>query len=146
MIELEEIPVQTVFTPEQQKANRELWFKELETTTLPQGTGALCANDKYCCLGIACEVAMKNGLPLEKELWDGFDKYAYKNQLKESDVSLSYVPIIVKNWLGLYSTTGLSWGDRKLKSCVDMNDNDRKTFKEIAQHLRANEKAYFICD
>ena len=33
------------------------WVAALRSGTYSQGTGFLCRNDAYCCLGVACEVA-----------------------------------------------------------------------------------------
>jgi hypothetical protein len=125
------------FTPEQQKANRKLWFDELETTQVKQGRGVLNRNNEtYCCLGLACEVAIKNGLNLGKiKMKDG--NYLYG----EDNVAL--LPQAMTNWLGLRHCAGESESGQ-LDSCVRMNDSLRLSFKEIGKRLQANEAEYFI--
>lgn len=125
------------FTPEQQKANRKLWFDELETTQVKQGRGVLNRNNEtYCCLGLACEVAIKNGLNLSKV------KSTDENYIYGKD-NVALLPQEMMNWLGLRCCAGES-KSQQLDSCVRMNDLLRLSFKEIGKRLQANEAEYFI--
>lgn len=43
------------------------WVRALRTTKKRQATGFLHTNDGFCCLGIACEVALRNGVKIKVE-------------------------------------------------------------------------------
>ena len=42
------------------------WVKALRSGDFKQGRGALLKNEKYCCLGVLCEIAEDVGFDLEK--------------------------------------------------------------------------------
>jgi len=43
-------------TPEQER-HMEMWLAALRSGEFPQGDGSLCCNGRYCCLGVAAELA-----------------------------------------------------------------------------------------
>ena len=49
------------------KENIQKWVDGLLSGEYEQGRGKLNKDGKFCCLGVACEVAIKNGLNLSKE-------------------------------------------------------------------------------
>lgn len=82
--------------------------------------------DTYCCLGVACEVFNTNNdckLPIS---YTGYGKMANGYSM----------PTRVIKWLGMTKE-----GDN---DCVDMNDIDRKSFKQIANIIEKNKSKYFI--
>ena len=139
-----------MFTLEQQKANRKLWFKKLEETELKQGKGALCTrNDEYCCLGIACEVAIENGVHVEKWIDEKYSDNVYMYGKRDNNVNPAYLPLIVKDWLGLKNVCGEPINEQMplskvYDSCTMMNDDLELSFKEIAKRLQKYESAYFV--
>lgn len=82
--------------------NVKKWVAALRSGKYKQGTCALNKNGKFCCLGVACEVAIENGLKVAKETIDILD----------GKVNICYngyagvLPLIVQSWLGLNSCTG----------------------------------------
>lgn len=78
--------------------NAKKWVEALRSGRFKQTTGAL--GDAYgnCCLGVACEIAIENGIILNKTVL-ATGKIAYGLQS-------AYLPTSVANWLGLASTTG----------------------------------------
>lgn len=138
-----------MFTLEQQKANRKLWFKKLEETELKQGKGALCTrNNEYCCLGIACEVAIENGLLIEKWMDEKYSDNVHLYGKRNEDISSAYLPSIVSDWLGMKTIEGAPVNEpmslsKVDDSCAIMND-EGLSFKEIAQRLQKHESAYFL--
>lgn len=111
--------------------NAELWVKALESGDYKQGKGRLCNENKYCCLGVACEVAIMNGVPITKI------ENAYLTS--DSKVMFSSLPDAVKDWLNLFSITGnCSIGD-----LIYLNDMRGISFKEIAAFIRSKPKGLF---
>lgn len=74
--------------------NMILWAEALESDEFAQTKGALRTPSGHCCLGVACEVAMRNGVFLEAERDEDSGTFAYDNE----DSSL---PDAVISWLGL---------------------------------------------
>lgn len=113
-------------TPEQAKINRALWIKELRETEKNQCTNALhrLSDDSFCCLGIACEVAISNGVRLERGEYEGMEKYGENYGL---------LPPQVQDWLGLATDSGVFQKRIDGKgSLSQLNDYSRYTFKQIA--------------
>ena len=97
----------------------------LEHTPLPQGTGFLCRNGQYCCLGVACEFAISKGLPVFKEECrlpnspTSFTKY---------DGNSGMLPESVRNFFG--------FNDPNPGEVTKKNDILLWTFPTIAQYFR----------
>lgn len=107
--------------------NQKKWLDALRSGEYEQGTGALCDNNKYCCLGVGCEV-----LEVPKVLDRGFASY---------DGEEATAPPAVVVGLSLLNDRGASFegGD----SLVRLNDEVGKTLVEIADIVESNPTAYF---
>jgi hypothetical protein len=108
----------------------DLWAEELRSGKYTQGTGFLCTekeNDtpKHCCLGVLCELAIKQGLPVAIQK-DG-----------EVLITVSFdgeaitLPDSVVDWAGLKSSGG-KWDEARDFSLWHANDSGT-TFDEIAE-------------
>jgi len=126
----------------------DLWIAALESGEYAQTTGSLQrvveATENYkkippgfCCLGVLCEVAIKHGLKITKEL----DRN--NNGLMWYDSNTDYTPPTVQKWSGMKSQSGefscvidddKDWAGGEL---TDLNDSG-KTFEEIAEIIREN--------
>lgn len=113
--------------------NREIrdeWVKRLRSGEYEQGKTYLRnKNNKYCCLGILCEMAVEEGAA-ESNLTNYGDRecYEYAPHITAS------LPEGVQKWCGIDSDCG-SYGPYGLLT----NDNDSgKSFKEIADIIEAN--------
>jgi hypothetical protein len=93
------------------KANVRLWVDALRSGEFQQGTGALHNTETggYCCLGVACEVAYRNGVPLRREDYEGAMSY---------NGDATALPLAVREWLGisdpsvqLADHTAIWWND-----------------------------------
>ena len=97
--------------------------------------GSLCAEEEYCCLGVACEVYNryhpKNKLEIEEhegeKLYNGF---------------ALVLPPEVEEWLGLASENGFFNGDGTKYSLTQLNDAGY-TFAEIADIIESEPKGLF---
>lgn len=86
---------------------------------------------RYCCLGVACEVAMANGLNIEKTVRPGGDA--------EYDEWNATLPPSVREWFGLdpdESDPELRDAAGARTNATYVNDTLGKTFPEIAEAFR----------
>lgn len=93
------------------------WIGALVSGDYAQGREALKSHDKrYCCLGVACEVAGRKSkfIPVYG---------LYKFGAETVNISFRF-----------QKTIGLT--DEDVSTLIVMNDNQKKSFKEIATWLR----------
>jgi hypothetical protein len=112
---------------------RKLWVEALRSGEFAQTTGVLRDENGYCCLGVACEIAVQHGViepPQGHKAVAGRIFYNFDG----SDATL---PDSVREWLGLWADDGSIYNDgsgsiyNDGESLTKMNDNG-KTFAEIA--------------
>ena len=94
--------------------------------------------DKFCCLGVACDLFIKSGgkLSAVRKKHDGSIpciSYAGKTGI---------LPATVKKWLGLSGPEG-EYGKYEDQSLTMLNDNG-KTFKYIAKLIESEPEGLFI--
>ena len=106
--------------------NAKAWVKALRSGKYKQGEGVLRVEDKYCCLGVACELAGVADIINNGEYFYGGGPYV--------------LPQSVQEWLGLDSMEGsYEKGNRALSS-----DNDvGKTFEVIADIIESEPEGLF---
>lgn len=117
------------WTPEQQAEHRAQWVAALRSGDYKQGTGALSyATDDgtahYCCLGVACELAVEAGVITSETHTSGIVYYA--------DGQSAVLPREVADWLGLESREGYLKDGSAVVSLVDANDGEGLSFDGIA--------------
>jgi hypothetical protein len=102
-------------------ANAKKWVKALRSGKYKQARYRLRRDNKYCCLGVACDISK-----LGK--WDGtiyLDSYLY-------------LPRKVQKWLGLRS----SGGEYYTNNLTSFNDNNW-SFKKIADIIESEPNGLF---
>jgi len=118
----------------------EKWVKALRSGEYKQGSGALETYGHYCCLGVLCEVAIKEEVPLDV----GTDIEGHSCY----DDAQSYLPDSVMLWSGVSSRRGDipkgtilegQVGNRLYGSLSSAND-DGVRFDTIADYIEANWK------
>lgn len=125
---------------EPNKTNLSKWVDALRSDEYPQGRRALVSRDfenkmLFCCLGVACEVAIKDGLELvvytvpEGEGGDG--------EARSYDGQYSTLPIRVQAWLGVYEADPVLpfevvKGQVENDMASSLNDDAQLTFAQIA--------------
>lgn len=108
-----------MITEEQRKKAVE-WVKALRCGTYKQGRAVLRdINNKYCCLGVACDIS---GLGSWEPESDGLS-YRYLSMY-------GILPYEVMKYYGINRSSFIR--ERKL---IDMNDDDRCTFEQIAVYI-----------
>lgn len=116
--------------------NAKKWVAALRSGNYRQGMGQLCSDDGYCCLGVACDVAVKSGLPIKVE--------TSADQTTSYDGSSCLLPLSVMGWLGLKGRTGyIGMPFSGTRSLVDRNDSDGWSFSQIADLIESEPPGLF---
>lgn len=100
------------------------WVKALRSGKYQQRKQYLNRDGKFCCVGVACEVAIAHGVPIEKRTESG----SYENIVRYDSMCGS-----APHHLGLV-LRGINWGQ-----LYDMNDFEERSFDQIADFI---EKTY----
>jgi hypothetical protein len=119
----------TPITLDQQAANRARWIAALRSGVYEQGKNRLRHDNKFCCLGVACDLAQNAGIGR----WDG-DTFR-TDGVDDYDGNDVELPYSVMEWLGITSPEG-AWQNPYFESLTRMNDNGA-TFAEIADVIEA---------
>ena len=119
------------------KAIAEKWVAALRSGKYKKGRGRLVdSKERYCCLGVLCDIAIKNGVPIVRST-DGF------SNLDDGYYNHMVLPSPVMEWAGMDSDDGEYYDHNgKGHTLVDVNDNlapkRRKGFKFIADIIERN--------
>ena len=84
---------------------KERWVAALRSGEYKQGRGSLNKGDFFCCLGVLCDLAAKEGL-VDAVVDSGLDLYSggevlYSDKRNREDASNLILPDVVKEWAGL---------------------------------------------
>lgn len=118
----------TTFTVEQQSANRKTWVNALRSGKYEQGTAYLKVGNKFCCLGVACELARKDlGDVIDFEskvtMYNDIGDPIPESEVGYYDGASQTLPKIVQNWLGLHSPAGVYHRDTDhVETLTSVND------------------------
>lgn len=132
--------------------NAQKWVEALRSGKYKQGRKALTVIEngvEYdCCLGVACKVAIENGLDLETHIESKDEEDATKT-LRFYDVKYyGVLPPKVKDWLGLTTEDGVygvASGIHSGNPCdLLASDNDAgQTFEQIAATIESQPEGLF---
>ena len=119
--------------PSEQKERCRQWIDALRSGEYRQQTGALKVPEGFCCLGVACDVARKNGFGK----WREFKKVSvYADETGESNVVLTKG---VQDFFGILGPDGFritlsppGLEDSRTWRLVDLNDGKIASFTEIS--------------
>jgi hypothetical protein len=109
--------------------NQLKWVEALESDEFQQSTGSLANGDGYCCLGVACEIAMRNGVEVDKTSDLGSDIITYDDYWAD-------LPRSVRIWLDVDSGNPVVDDGVEAMSCSYMNDQEGMSFEAIASRIR----------
>lgn len=102
------------------------WVAALRSGKYKQGREFLRdRDDRYCCLGVLCEIAVSDGVISPA----GLDGECYSYAAFES-----FLPIKVSEWAGVNNAS----------MCVLWNDKHNKTFAEIADLIESEPEGLFV--
>jgi len=118
------------YTPEEQKANREKWVAALRSGEFKQAQEVLKTEGpdgemRYCCLGVACSLAIREGI---EEDWPDA---AYEDWDQE-------LPVSIRDWLGLQNNSGYLVDEIEGEEhLIGLNDKANYTFAQIADVIES---------
>jgi hypothetical protein len=115
--------------------NAKAWVAALRSGDYKQGREVLRDGDEFCCLGVACDLAVKAGLPI-----DVHNEYAVASYNENTGT----LPNIVRRWLGLTTDTGGYW-DKAIGSgsLAALNDDRGYDFEQIADVIEQEPDGLF---
>lgn len=133
------------YTEEQQATNRRLWTAALRSGKYKQAIGYLhlvnetTKAETFCCLGVACKVAMENGVNLR--IATGYSEVMDdgKHQVILYNKMASMLPTEVMDWLGVAGPLGRLRKRHVIYTTLSgANDAAKLTFPEIADLIDNN--------
>lgn len=101
------------------------WVQALRSGEYKQGNFYLRRNDEFCCLGVLCDIALKDGLTLEVKKDPDNGVYHYNE-------SSGLLPHIVLQWSGLDIRNPKIDEEMNL---VVLNDDSKMGFSQIADKI-----------
>lgn len=114
---------------------RKAWVQALRSGEYKQGNGYLHYGDTYCCLGVACDLAVKDGVEMDVDADDDEGAVAY-------DGAAVIPPSKAQSWLGLSDPYGRYMRDDKIHYLTSLNDAGTP-FAEIADLIESNPEGLF---
>lgn len=127
---------------------RKLWTDALRSGDYKQGESFLrkrrTDEDVFCCLGVLCELAVKEGITpqAERMVVANFYQYADKGQS-----AIGRLPDAVKDWAGLAGNGGEFTNEfHGQLSLAGLNDLESLSFSEIADFIDSNPEGLFRDD
>lgn len=109
------------------------WLEALESGKFEQGQTCLKKDNKFCCLGVACELSGITAIPAAIAS-SGVVRYKYLGERH-------YLPQEIVDRLKFRSNQGCAFGEPHMAIAI-LND-EGKTFKDIAAIIRENPSKYF---
>ena len=114
--------------------NAKKWVEALRSGKYEQGIGFLEDNNKFCCLGVACRLALSDGIGTRTENEDGDVRYG-----NESGV----LPESVKRWLGLATVAGDFYREEGGSNDLTYLNDAGRSFSEIADLIESEPEGLF---
>lgn len=122
---------------------RILWTQALRSGEFPQGLEVLrSADEKYCCLGVLCELAVRAGI-IPPATGPGLSINSLSiNSPYHYDGRVFSLPDAVADWAGLTDPDGLlpvpvPHKDSVYRDLSELNDSEEFSFAEIADIIDA---------
>ena len=150
--------------------NQQAWLAALRSGSFAQCQGKLTrivgGQLSHCCLGVACELALASGVPMEQETFTSHENLSWRRY----DYDQNFAPVAVLNWVGLktregrflvtddmnihpaavtvidgmhYDADGFNVGDRA-SSLAALNDSAGWSFAQIADFIEARPEVFFV--
>lgn len=109
------------------------WVSALRSGDYKQGKGLLRKDDKFCCLGVLCELAVAAGaVSFEVNADpDDDDQYDGATHIYGGSESVHYLPNEVVTWAGLETFNPVVPGGDSGQQLAGLNDQGR-SFSKIA--------------
>src|SRR5688572_2535633 len=121
----------------------QLWADALLSDEFTQGRNYLAyqlkdGSLKHCCLGVGCEVAIRNGLEISRHVQEGPDSFGRQHIVYDGEKFM--LPRVVMDWYGLTGDTAVSLLRLGLNGPIEatgphLNDELKVSFTGIARVL-----------
>ena len=98
------------------------WIEALRSGEYEQGTRHLSKDNKYCCLGVLCELAVKEGV-VKKDINEGVTSYDNKSD---------FLPPSVASWADMDNRGYYITYDGSIDGLYWNNDEEGLSFSQIA--------------
>lgn len=127
---------------------QKLWIAALRSGEYKQGASRLSMSGKFCCLGVLCETAIRNGIKIDRyEVEDS----TFDDNVIAYDGAVSVAPATAFGWVGLIAPDGslkdidAASGHPLYKFCsLSMANDEGASFEEIADLLEKHPEAVFV--
>lgn len=130
-------------TKEQTEQFVSRWCEALRSGNYKQGTGRLRdVHDRFCCLGIACEVAKEFVDGITEEIHPNSFPTAYSYIYEDSFDSLG-IPEPLRDVLNFKTTDGCYLSDNQRYEALTKDNDQGKFFVEIAEIIEKNKTILF---
>lgn len=110
------------------------WVAALRSGDYKQGRSALrtvrSSGDSFCCLGVACEAAIRDGVAVPYAMTEG-SGHGYYGMAGTAGA----LPEEVRDWLGIGDHANIVWGSGDTPDAITANDLSHWTFDEIADAI-----------
>ena len=120
--------------------NARAWVDALRSGEYTQTKTHLQDSKGYCCLGVACDLAVKAGIISPGISVPGDDKVVYADKGNKGVPEVYVLTNKVRDWLGLDTVNG-AWND--IDTLSAMNDQGY-TFEQIADQIEAEPEGLFV--
>lgn len=117
-------------------ANAKKWVRALKSGKFKRTQGALGDNKGFCCLGVACELAVKEGVIKPGKFMEDRKEFRYGKDYY-------FLPTKVQDWLGLSTKKGKFVSKTKITDLADKNDAGA-SFKTIAKIIESEPEGLFV--
>jgi hypothetical protein len=108
-----------------------LWTNALRSGDYAQGQEYLNCNNRFCCLGVLCDLYVKhvgyNELPVT----------VFSNNITEYDGAEAVLPFVVQDWAGMKTCIGSLPDPDENTSLAELNDGG-SSFEELAKVIESS--------
>lgn len=105
---------------------KQRWVSALRSGKYQQGQGQLRDNNGYCCLGVLCDLWVREG----HGRWDLIKDMWWVTNGSRSNTTYTVLPLAVQEWAGLSSESPKIGGSNQ--SLIWLNDKASYDFNQIA--------------
>lgn len=120
------------------------WIEALRSGKYKQSQDALHDSDGYCCLGVACDLYLKEHPDAAEWTTASADTYRFRFRDRNGKIEYLNLPQLVMSWLGVRTPDGEFvdvYGYNR--TLAHLNDNGR-SFEEIAQIIESGPEKLFV--
>jgi hypothetical protein len=110
------------------------WLAALRSGEYEQGKNYLENAGKFCCLGVLCDLAVKEGVIQKSPSKDNEQLICYPDEVKYFGYAHNVLPNKVKEWSKILTDDGEYHSENINFLLSNLNDSG-KTFEQIAKYI-----------